>query len=190
MTELVAMPGRASDAKRPNLADRDHPFRLQGSGKIYTYKLFLEASHHLLRDGGRLGMLSHRASTPTRARPSYARPSSRVRVGVGYCFENRAQDLPDRLALQVRADRRRSAAARRGLNAAFMRHDVRSGSGRGARSSARGERYQAIRADTWSFMELKGDRDLELVDRIYADTRLLGDVARAARRLRTRRSST
>lgn len=32
-------------------------FSLQGSNKLYTYRLFLEQSHELLREGGRLGMI-------------------------------------------------------------------------------------------------------------------------------------
>jgi hypothetical protein len=38
-------------------ADRRHPFIWQGQGKPYTYKMFLEAAHALLRNGGRVGML-------------------------------------------------------------------------------------------------------------------------------------
>jgi hypothetical protein len=35
----------------------DRPFRHQGEGKAYTYKLFLEQSHALLRVGGRVGLI-------------------------------------------------------------------------------------------------------------------------------------
>jgi hypothetical protein len=36
-------------------ADKSHPFRIQGSGKAYTYKMFLEIAHVLCRNGGRFG---------------------------------------------------------------------------------------------------------------------------------------
>jgi hypothetical protein len=39
-------------------ADHAHPFRHQGSADINTYKLFLEQSFRLLREGGRLGMIT------------------------------------------------------------------------------------------------------------------------------------
>jgi hypothetical protein len=42
---------------RRGYADARHPCRYQGSGDINTYKLFLEQSHALLRQGGALGML-------------------------------------------------------------------------------------------------------------------------------------
>nr|MBA3822742.1 hypothetical protein [Ktedonobacterales bacterium] len=35
----------------------EHPFRYQGSADLNSYKLFAEAAHHLLRDGGRLGLI-------------------------------------------------------------------------------------------------------------------------------------
>jgi hypothetical protein len=37
--------------------DDAFPFRYQGSADLNTYKMFLEVAHHLLRQGGRLGML-------------------------------------------------------------------------------------------------------------------------------------
>lgn len=38
-------------------ADADHPFRLTGTGKANSYKLFAEVFWHLLRHGGRLGVI-------------------------------------------------------------------------------------------------------------------------------------
>ncbi len=37
--------------------DDAFPFRYQGAADLNTYKMFLEVSHHLLRSGGRLGLL-------------------------------------------------------------------------------------------------------------------------------------
>ncbi|MDP2182396.1 MAG: hypothetical protein Q8K99_07485 [Actinomycetota bacterium] len=44
-------------AKSGGYADAAHPFRHQGSADINLYKLFLEAAHALLRRGGRLGFI-------------------------------------------------------------------------------------------------------------------------------------
>ncbi|MGC9327595.1 MAG: Eco57I restriction-modification methylase domain-containing protein, partial [Candidatus Hinthialibacter sp.] len=38
-------------------ADPEHSFRYQGSGKPYTYKMFLELSHSILNKRGRMGMI-------------------------------------------------------------------------------------------------------------------------------------
>jgi hypothetical protein len=42
---------------RSGYADPQHPFVYQGSADINTYKMFLEAAHHALKPGGRLGFL-------------------------------------------------------------------------------------------------------------------------------------
>jgi hypothetical protein len=43
---------------RPSFCDPVHPFTRQGSGKPYTYRMFLEASYTLLARGGHLAMLT------------------------------------------------------------------------------------------------------------------------------------
>lgn len=48
---------RAARATRTRYADSKHPYQRQGGGDVNTYKLFLEMSHAVLRDGGSLGML-------------------------------------------------------------------------------------------------------------------------------------
>jgi hypothetical protein len=42
---------------RIGFSDQAHPYRYQGGGKPFTYKLFLEVAHVLLRSGGSLGFL-------------------------------------------------------------------------------------------------------------------------------------
>ena len=44
-------------SKRIGYADSCHPFVFQGSGKVYSYKSFLEVFHHLLANDGRLGIV-------------------------------------------------------------------------------------------------------------------------------------
>jgi hypothetical protein len=46
-----------AEIARPSFCDPVHPFTRQGSGKPYTYRMFLEASHTLLARGGHLAML-------------------------------------------------------------------------------------------------------------------------------------
>lgn len=40
-----------------SLANEAFPFAYQGSADLNTYKMFLEAAHHLVKEGGRLGIL-------------------------------------------------------------------------------------------------------------------------------------
>jgi len=48
---------RAVRARRGGYAHSDHPYRHQGKADLNSYKMFLEVAHHLLRDGGRMGLL-------------------------------------------------------------------------------------------------------------------------------------
>jgi hypothetical protein len=47
----------SADVARPSFCDPVHPFTRQGSGKPYTYRMFLEAAYALLGQGGHLAML-------------------------------------------------------------------------------------------------------------------------------------
>ena len=47
-----------ADIARPSFCDPIHPFTRQGSGKPYTYRMFLEVSQTLLAKGGHLAMLT------------------------------------------------------------------------------------------------------------------------------------
>jgi hypothetical protein len=55
--EKLAVEWRNQRTKRRGYSDPEHPFRYQGSADINTYKMFLELGHALLRDGGELGFI-------------------------------------------------------------------------------------------------------------------------------------
>ncbi|MCH9662646.1 MAG: hypothetical protein K0U66_03180 [Gammaproteobacteria bacterium] len=56
-TESLHGTWRRKRDSRSGFADREHPFRHQGSADINTYKMFLELNHALARKKGRLGMI-------------------------------------------------------------------------------------------------------------------------------------
>jgi hypothetical protein len=56
-SETVHADWRALRGGHHGYADPRHPFRHQGSADINTYKMFLEQAYALLRDGGRFGVL-------------------------------------------------------------------------------------------------------------------------------------
>lgn len=55
--EILHHHWRVLRSKRRGYSDSKHPFRHQGSADINTYKMFIEMSHSVLRPGGRLGMI-------------------------------------------------------------------------------------------------------------------------------------
>ena len=48
---------RIRRSKYPSYTDQEHPFRYQSSIVLNTYKMFLELTYHILKQGGRFGML-------------------------------------------------------------------------------------------------------------------------------------
>ena len=100
--------GWDSRRKRPTSRHRSTAVRIQGSGKVYTYKLFLEAAHHLLRDGGRFGMLVPSGIYTDKARPSSARRSLSAAPGSGATASRIGLVSSRSTPVQVRPDHRRA----------------------------------------------------------------------------------
>lgn len=164
--------------KRWGPARPEQPYRLQGSGKVYTYKLFLEAGLHLLRTNGRLGMV-----VPSGVYTDHGATEIRKTLlsdctwEWAYFFENREQLFPIHSSYKFGPVLLQRDGATAALNAAFMRTDVTEWD--------RPEKYSVeVPVDdirrfapaTWSLMEFRREHDLALVDRLYADHALLGDV--------------
>ncbi|MEJ7570318.1 MAG: hypothetical protein WKF41_18905, partial [Gaiellaceae bacterium] len=164
--------------KRLSLGHRDQPYRLQGSADLNTYKLFLEVAHHLLRDGGRLGMLVP-SGLYTDKGTTELRKEFLQRCSWEWCygFENRLGFFPIHRSFKfvpIVIERGGSTTA---VKAAFMRHDVSEWERPGEHAVALAvDDIERFAPDTWSFMEFKDEYDLDLVERIYGEHPLLGDV--------------
>jgi hypothetical protein len=166
-------------SKRAHLAHRTHPYRIQGSGKVYTYKLFVELGHHLLRDGGRLGMLIP-SGLYTDKGATEIRKEFLKRCSWEWCygFENRLGFFPIHRSFKfvpIVLQRGGSTAA---IQAAFMRQDVSEWERPGqhvVRLTV--TEIKKFAPASWSFMEFRDSRDQELVDELYGEHLLLGEVA-------------
>ena len=164
-----------ADVSGAHLAHRDEPFRLQGSGKIYTYKLFLEAGHHLLRDGGRLGMLVP-SGLYTDKGATALRKTLLERCSWEWCygFENRLGLFPIHRCFKFGPIVVQRGGITSAVRAAFMRHDVAEWERPGEHAVALARRgYPAVCADDALVHGVQGRPDLELAERIYGDHPLL-----------------
>jgi len=163
---------------RAHLAGRDHPFRLQGSADLNTYKMFLEAAHHLARDGGRLGFLVPSGIYTDKGAAELRRTFlEKCRWEWCYGFENRHRVFPIDSRFKFVPLVIQRGGSTEVLHAAFMRHDVAEWERPdGHVVELRVEDIRRFAPKTWSFLELKGDRDLEIVERVYAEHPLLGEV--------------
>lgn len=164
-------------AGRGGYADPKHPYRYQGSADINTYKRFLEQSHALLRPGGWMGMLApsgvytDKGSTDLRA---LFLMHCRWRWLFG--FENREKvfDIDSRFKFGPVIVEKGGTTDR--IHTAFMRRNLA--------DWEEGEAYaipyartqiERFSPQTKAILEIRSQRDLQILEKIYANSVLLGD---------------
>lgn len=158
-------------------ADDDHPFRHQGEGKAYTYKMFLEQGHTLLKPGGQLGFIVpsgvYTDKGSTSIRELFLRQCEWRWL---FVFENRQKifDIDSRFKFGPIIVRKGGVTHE--FRAAFMRHDVGDWED-AARHVVPYPRAQVERFSprTAAVLEIRDRRDLEVLEKIYAHSVLLGD---------------
>lgn len=158
-------------------ADAEHPFRHQGSADINLYKLFLETAHALLRRGGRLGFI-----VPSGLYSDHGTGSlrelflDRCRWEWLFGFENREKvfDIDSRFKFNpVIIEKGGSTEA---IRTAFMRRALEDWE-RAEELAVPYTREQVERFSPKSraILEIQSARDLEILEKIYANSVLLGD---------------
>lgn len=168
---------RSARAKSDGYADAEHPYRHQGSADLNLYKLFLEQTHNLLRAGGRLGFI-----VPSGLYSDYGTGDLRLlfiersRWEWLFGFENREKvfDIDSRFKFNpviIEKGGRTDA-----IQTAFMRRRLEDWE----RAEAIATPYTREQVERFSpkskaILEIQSDRDLEILDKIYANSVLLGD---------------
>ncbi len=177
---------RAARADGGGRADPAHPFRHQGDGKAYTYKLFLEMAHALLRPGGRIGFLVPSGLHSDLGAAGLRRLLlERCRWEWLYGFENRDEIFGIHRSYKFSAVVVEKGGATESVRAAFMRRRVEEWDDpsppctRYARAA-----IERLSPRARTLLEVASDRDLEVLARIYARSVRLGDGDRPGRALR------
>jgi hypothetical protein len=157
--------------------DPAHSFRHQGSADLNLYKLFLEQVHALLRNGGRLGFI-----IPSGLYSDHGTGGLR-RLFLDHCrwewlfgFENREKifDIDSRFKFNpVIIEKGGLTAA---IRTAFMRRKLEDWE-RGEELTTPYSRAQVERFSPRSLaiLEIQSKRDLEILEKIYSNSVLLGD---------------
>ena len=162
---------------RTGYAPPEHPFRVQDSGKAYTYKLFLELSHALVRPRGRLGLIvpsglyTDKGTAQLRTELLF-----RSRWQWLFGFENRDRifDIDSRFKFcPVIVEK---AGETEAVHAAFMRRDVNDWAVAERIAVPYGRaQIERFSPNTFSILEIRNTRDLEILEKLYANGVLLGD---------------
>lgn len=158
-------------------ADPMHPFTHRGEGKAYTYKLFVEQAHALMRPGGRLGFI-----VPSGLYSDYGTRAlrdlllKRCQWEWIFGFENREKvfDIDSRFKFNPIIVQK--GGATQAINTAFMRRRLEDWE----RAEAYATPYSLQQVERFSpksmaILEIQSARDLEILEKIYSNSVLLGD---------------
>jgi hypothetical protein len=158
------------------LADPDHPLRHQGEGKAYTYKMFVELGHALLRSGGQFGLLVPSGLYTDKGSQSLRRLLLQAcRWRWLYGFENRDKIFDIHRSFKFCVCIAEKGGATEAIQTAFMRHDLEDWSEAKGVVAMPAERVTAFSPKSLSILEIRSERDLEVLTKIYANSVLLGD---------------
>lgn len=169
---------RAARAKVKGFADPAHPFRYQGSADLNLYKAFLEQAHALLRVGGRLGFI-----VPSGLYSDHGTGGLRhlfldcCRWEWLFNFSNWNKIFPSiYYRFKFNAIVVQKGGTTEVLNTAFVRTQLEDWE----RAEALATPYTRTQVERFSprskaILEIQSPRDLEILEKIYANSVLVGD---------------
>ena len=171
--------GRWRQARRrtAGFGDPEHPFRHQGSADLNLYKLFLEAAHTMLKPSGRLGFV-----VPSGLYSDNGTGALR-RLFLDHCrwewlfgIENRDKLFPIDSRFKFNPVVVEKGGTTEALRTAFMRRSLDDWE----RADEIATPYTRAQVERFSprsraILEIQSQRDLEILEKIYANSVLLGD---------------
>ena len=168
---------RQARARAKGYADPAHPYRHQGSADINLYKMFLERAYSLLREGGRLGLIVPSglySDHGTRALRELFLDQCRWEWLFG--FENREGIFDIHRSFKFNPVIVEKGGRTEAIRTAFMRRRLEDWeeAAKHATPYSRG-RVAQFSPKSKAILEIQSKRDLEILEKIYANSVLLGD---------------
>lgn len=164
---------------REKLGDWAAPllYRYQGEGKAYTYKLFLELCQSLVKSNGYVGMIvpsgvySDNGSSDLRSH--YLKDCRWYWI---FSFENKKKIFDIHRSFKFCPIVVQKGGSTESISTAFMRHNL-SDWDQAERFAVAYPRAQVEKFSphSLSILEIRSDRDIEILDTIYSNSVLLGD---------------
>ena len=168
---------RRSRARATGFGDPAHPFRHQGSADLNLYKLFLETAHALLRPGGRLGFV-----VPSGLYSDNGTGALR-RLFIEQCrwewlfgIENREAIFPIHRSYKFNPVIVTKSGTTEAIRTAFMRRKLDDWeTAEDFATAYTREQVERFSPRSRAILEIQSGRDLEILEKIYANAILLGD---------------
>lgn len=164
-------------SKRRGFADSRHPFVHQGSADLNTYKMFLELSHALMRPQGRMGMIApsgiYTDKGTTRLRELFLDNCEWQWL---FGFENREAIFDIHRSFKFCPLVLQRGGRTQAIRAAFMHRNVDdwADADRHVLAYPR-ERVLEFSPYSKAILEIRSDKELRVLQKIYANGVLLGD---------------
>ena len=168
---------RRARARSSGFGDPAHPFRHQGSADLNLYKLFLEAAHALLRHGGRLGFVVPSGLYSDNGTGALRRLFiERCRWEWLFGIENREVIFPIHRSYKFNPVIVEKGGATKTIRTAFMRRKLNDWENAEDFATAyTREQVERFSPRSRAILEIQSGRDLEILEKIYANAVLLGD---------------
>ena len=168
---------RRERRRTASFADPSHPFHHQGSADLNLYKLFLETIHALLRRGGRLGFVvpsglySDNGTGPLRRLFL-----DRCRWEWLFGIENRDKVFPIDSRFKFNPVIVEKGGTTEAIRTAFMRRSLDDWErAEDLATPYRRSQIEQFSPKSRAILEIQSQRDLEILEKIYANSVLLGD---------------
>jgi len=168
---------RGMRAKSIGYADPAHAFCHQGSADVNLYKLFLEQAHALLKSGGRLGFI-----VPSGLYSDHGTGGlrqlflDRCRWEWLFGFENREGIFEIHRSYKFNPVIIEKGCTTAAIHTAFMRRKLEDWENAEAlATSYTRAQIERFSPRSKSILEIQSNRDLEILEKIYSNSVLLGD---------------
>ena len=167
---------RARD-RSVGFVDPSHPFRHQGAADLNLYKLFLETAHVLLRSDGRLGFVVPSGLYSDHGTGSLRRLFlERCRWEWLFGIENRDKIFPIHRSYKFNPVVVEKGGATESIRTVFMRRSLEDWERADDLATPYGRRQvERFSPKSRALLEIQSERDLEILEKIYANAVLLGD---------------
>lgn len=175
--DLLHQRWREARQKSVGYADAQHGFRHQGAGDVNLYKLFLEQAHTLLRVDGRIGLI-----VPSGIYSDYGSQPLR-KLFLDQCqwvwlfgFENKYGIFEIHRSFKFNPVIIQKGGKTASIHTAFMRRNLEDWE----RAEDFAVPYDRSQVEQFSpkslaILEIQGEKDLEILEKIYSNSVLLGD---------------
>ena len=158
-------------------ADARHPFRWQGPADLNLYKMFLETAHILAKPSGRLGFV-----VPSGLYSDYGTRPLRM-LFLEHCswewlfgIENRDKIFPIHRSYKFNPVVIEKGGSTQAISTAFMRRKVDDWEqADGSAIPYTRSQVEQLSPKSQAILEIRSKRDLEVLEKIYANGVLLGD---------------